>query len=226
MTAKTYAVIVAGGSGSRMGNDIPKQFLTVNEKPLLLHTLDTFAAAIPDLRIILVVSPEHVEKVAGLLTGFTGHVQIAVGGSTRFESVRSGLEFVGDDSIVLIHDAVRCLVTRELIQSCLDSATLLGNAIPAIAPRETIRLIENNYSRLIDRDHVRLVQTPQTFRAAEIKHAYEVATNSNFTDDASVLEAAGFKVHLIKGEESNIKITWPADLQIAESILRERNNVK
>lgn len=227
MSAKINAVIVAGGTGSRMGNEIPKQFLELNGKPLLLYTLEAFLFALPQIKIVLVVHPDHLQKannIAKLLPAFPKIVQ---GASTRFGSVKAGLQWVDDDAMVLIHDAVRCLVSEQLIHSCLENARVNGNAIPAIFPRESTRLVQGEMSKIIDRNQLRLVQTPQTFQAKQIKSAYDAADAlANFTDDASVLEAAGVPIHLIAGEESNIKITWPIDLYVAEAVIRQRNELR
>lgn len=219
-----YAIIVAGGSGSRMKSAVPKQFLLLGGKPLIEHTIDAFLTAIPLIKIILVVPEDYLEKVNDL-TGIikrTESFTLTSGGATRFESVKNGLRLVPDDSIVFVHDGVRCLVSAALIKSCRAAATETGNAIPAIAPADSIRLEHAGGNASVDRARVRLIQTPQTFKSTLLKQAYAQDYRESFTDDASVLEAMGEKIRLVEGDPTNIKITLPFDLVIAEQILKQR----
>jgi 2-C-methyl-D-erythritol 4-phosphate cytidylyltransferase len=222
---KKYAIIVAGGAGSRMGTAVPKQFLPLNGRPVLWYTLDTFLGALPDLEIILVIPAAHLETARALVLGCADarRVQLVTGGNTRFHSVRNGLGLVVDESVIFVHDGVRCLVSRELIQRCYEQAVLLGSAIPVIGCRDSVRLLgEEGNSKPIDRDRIKLVQTPQTFRSDILLQAFKMDHQEAFTDEATVVEVAGHAVHLIEGEVNNIKITTPADLVIAGQLLTER----
>ncbi len=219
-----YAVIVAGGSGSRMGAAIPKQFLLLKGRAVLWYTLETFLSAYEDLQIILVLPVEHTETGLSLarVTRDPGRIRLVSGGLTRFESVRNGLELVSPDSLVAVHDGVRCLVSARLIQRCFEQAAGLGSAIPVIACRDSVRRVEGTEAAIsspVDRSALRLVQTPQTFRSEVLLPAFRVPYHPGFTDEATVVEASGTAVHLIEGEDNNIKITTPIDLVIAESLL-------
>jgi 2-C-methyl-D-erythritol 4-phosphate cytidylyltransferase len=218
---KKFAVIVAGGSGSRMASTLPKQFMLLRGKPVLWHTLQAFLQAYPDLQIILVLPEKYItegKEIAGL-TESPDRIQLTPGGETRFHSVRNGLELVEDGSIVFVHDAVRCLVTAKLIQRCYDHAVLHVNAIPAIHSADSIRIDQGNGPVPFDRSKVFAIQTPQTFHSDILKDAYENEYNDTFTDEATVAEAAGVTISLVEGETTNIKITWPVDLLVAEAIL-------
>lgn len=220
---KKYAVIVAAGSGTRMGKDIPKQFLNLGAKPILYHTLDVFYSAYPDMNVILVISPRYMKWGEDIAKAFSGNsITLVEGGKTRFQSVKNGLALVKEHSVVFVHDGVRCLVTGQLIHRCYEQAIVKGSAIPAVAVTETIRIIEGDSHRLLDRNMVRMVQTPQTFLSPILLHAFGMDEDEKFTDEASVVEHSGEKVHLIEGEYTNIKITRPQDMAIAEEILRLR----
>lgn len=223
---KKYAVIVAGGSGLRMGNSLPKQFLLLRGKPVIWHTLTGFLQAYDDLDIILVLPAGHREAGEDLLSLIHDphRIRVTAGGATRFHSVRNGLALIpdGERSIVFVHDGVRCLITRDLIHRCLDKAIEMGNAIPAITSVDSIRLETDLGSQLIDREKVKIIQTPQTFYSDVIKAAFEQEYQETFTDEASVVERNGGKINLVEGESSNIKITRPIDLLIAERILEDR----
>jgi 2-C-methyl-D-erythritol 4-phosphate cytidylyltransferase len=219
-----YAVIVAGGSGLRMGAALPKQFLLLRNKPVLWHTLTAFLTAFDDLQIVLVL-PEAFIETGASIAGSTitpGRIQITPGGSTRFHSVKNGLALINKPSVVFIHDGVRCLITPALVRSCYFAAVEKGNAIPAITAMDTIRIVTENGSSQVDRNKVRLVQTPQTFLSGIIKAAYEQDFTESFTDEASVAEKQGVNINLVEGEITNIKITRPADLLFAEKILEQR----
>ena len=221
---KKYAVIVAGGSGLRMGTVVPKQFLELDGKPVLWYTLTAFLKAFNDLEIILVVPEAHVEKGLEIIrsTFEPDRIGITVGGETRFHSVKKGLDHIQQHSIVFVHDGVRCLITPELIRTCYDTAIEKGNAIPAVTAVDTIRLETINGNQQVDRNKVRIIQTPQTFYSDIIKAAFEQDYLESFTDEASVVEKLGVKIHLVEGDSSNIKITRPIDILIAEKILEER----
>ncbi len=215
---KKYAIIVAGGSGTRMGTTLPKQFLMLAGKPILQHSIEAFLNAYSDLELILVL-PEINNEVAFDLDLNNNRIRITNGGATRFESVRNGLMLAEENSIIFVHDAVRCLVTADLIKRCYEQALDKGTAIPVIGSRDSIRWIGEDGNKSLDRNRVMLVQTPQVFRGEILLPAFKQDYKGSFTDEASVVEEFGFRVDLIKGEENNIKITTPADLLIAESLL-------
>lgn len=219
---KKFAVIVAAGSGTRMHSAIPKQFIELKGRPVLWYTLCAFLKAYEDLQIILVLPEaytEHGSEIA-LATRAQQRIQIAIGGETRFHSVRNGLQLVQENSIVFVHDAARCLVSTELIHRCYEHAVKHGNAIPAINATDTIRIDSGHGPALVDRNQVYIIQTPQTFNSNLLKPAFEQPYNQSFTDEASVAEAAGAKIQLIKGEATNIKITNPVDLTVAASLIK------
>jgi 2-C-methyl-D-erythritol 4-phosphate cytidylyltransferase len=220
-SVKKFAVIVAAGSGKRMGKAMPKQFLLLNEKPVLLHTLDTFLNAFDDLEIILVVAGEYIADAETISQSASDskRIKITTGGDTRFHSVKNGLEHVVEESIVFVHDGVRCLITEKLIHRCFDAAMEKGNAVPAIKPVDSMRVETHHGNVIIDRDKVHIIQTPQTFKSQIIKAAFEQDYHESFTDEATVIEIMGEQINLIEGETNNIKITQPIDLMIAERIL-------
>lgn len=219
-----YAIIVAGGSGIRLGSIIPKQFLLLRNKPVLWYTITAFINAFDDIRLILVLPEQHQEKGSMLAGSFIRHkILLATGGDTRYQSVENGLKLVPEDALVFIHDGVRCLLTPSLIKKCYDAAILYGNAVPAIPPVDTIRIETASGNELLDRSKVRIIQTPQTFFSTDIKRAFFQGYHDSFTDEASVLEKTGLKIHLVEGEPANIKITTKTDLIIAEKILEERS---
>ena len=221
---KKTAIIVAGGTGQRMGTALPKQFLAIEGKSILLHTVSQFVAAFWDINFVIVLPTEFIQEGQNLIatSEFTQQVQFAAGGDTRFQSVKNGLAQVDPDAIVFVHDAVRCLLTPALIQNCYQQAVEKGSAIPAVRSTDTIRIVEGAKHQLVDRENVMMVQTPQTFKAALLIKAFEQAYQPAFTDEANVLEASGTEVFLIEGEYENIKITRPLDLAIATYILEKR----
>ena len=223
---KKYAIIVAAGSGTRMNNNIPKQFLLINNKPVLWYTLNAFLHAYDDLEIILVLAKIFLEEGNKIIasTNFPARIKIVEGGETRFHSVKNGLKNIDDDSIVFVHDGVRCLITKTLINKCYETALEKGNAIPSVAAIDSIRIETENGNEIVDRNKVRIIQTPQTFKSNVLIKSFEQDYNNSFTDEASVAEHAGIKIHLIEGETTNIKITQPIDLIIAEKILAERKD--
>lgn len=224
---KKYAVIVAGGSGQRMGAAIPKQFLLLQGKPLLWYSLQTFLQAFEDLEIILVVPADNLaegEQLAKELNAVS-RITVTTGGATRFHSVQNGLALVSSPSIVFVHDGVRCLVSTELIQRCYTQALEKGSAIPAVAATDSIRILVEEGHTVADRKLVRIIQTPQTFRSEILLPAFQNDFEEGFTDEATVVEAYGNPVFLIEGEYSNIKITRPVDLLVAEKILAERSSL-
>jgi 2-C-methyl-D-erythritol 4-phosphate cytidylyltransferase len=223
---KKYAIIVAAGSGTRMNNSVPKQFLLLNDKTVLCHSLNAFLEAYDDLEIILVLAKDFFEKgnVIVQSTISPQRIKIVEGGETRFHSVKNGLENVINDSIVFVHDGVRCLVTKALIHNCYEVALEKGNAIPSVGAVDSIRIETGNDNKIVDRNTVRIIQTPQTFLSNGLKKAFEQDYKESFTDEASVAEQSGIKINLIEGETTNVKITQPLDLIIAEKILQERKD--
>jgi len=220
-----YAVIVAGGSGSRMGTATPKQFLALRQMPLLWHTLQAFTQVIPASNIVLVVPSAYLnsDTLQWMYNAFGTAITLVAGGETRFHSVKNGLAQVPDDALVAVHDAVRCLVTPALIEACYIQAAIEQSAIPAISSVDSVRLqAPDGSNQMLNRNQVMLIQTPQTFQSTLLKQAFEQPYNDAFTDEASVVEAMGATVKLIEGENTNLKITRPLDLVIAEYILQER----
>lgn len=219
-----YAVIVAGGAGKRMGNNVPKQFLLLKNKTMLWYTLDTFLRAYNDIEIILVLPQQHIEKGKSIAEDFkqSSHIKIVAGGDTRFHSVQYGLKEVKEKSVVFVHDAVRCLVSVPLIQRCYKQTLEKGSAVPAVAATDSIRILNGSHHIIADRQQVRIIQTPQTFLSEIILPAFNEVYSDAFTDEATVVEAYGTKVFLTEGEYENIKITRPVDMMIAERILEER----
>jgi 2-C-methyl-D-erythritol 4-phosphate cytidylyltransferase len=221
---KKTAIIVAGGTGQRMGTALPKQFLAIEGKSILLHTVDQFVSAFSDINFVIVLPADYIHEGENLIaaSGLSQSFQFVAGGDTRFQSVKNGLAQADPASIVFVHDAVRCLLTPDLIQRCYQQAVEKGSAIPAVSSTDTVRIIEGTKHHVVDRANVMMIQTPQTFNAAILKKAFEQAYQPSFTDEANVLEASGKEVYLIEGEHENIKITRPLDLAIAEYILAKR----
>lgn len=215
---------MAGGSGLRMGTALPKQFLPLRDKPVLWYTLTAFLEAFDDLTIILVLPEAYVPMGHDILrsTQDPDRVWMTTGGETRFHSVKKGLDHIQQHSIVFVHDGVRCLLTPDLIRRCYRLARERGNAIPAITAVDSIRIETIGGNEFVDRNKVKIIQTPQTFYSDIIKAAFEQEYEESFTDEASVVERLGVKINLVEGETTNIKITQPIDLLIAESILEER----
>ena len=209
-----YILIVAGGEGARFKSDIPKQFVPINGKPLLFHTFDLFLKTHEAFRYVLVLSELMIPfwKDLCIQYKFTVKHQIVVGGSTRFHSVKNGLTKIPDDALVAIHDGVRPNVSRRLINEGFELAGKTGSAIPVIKVSESVRETDGTNSKPVNRQTLRLVQTPQFFQSTLIKEAYARASETNFTDDATVYEQAGHKVTLFDGERSNVKVTFKEDL--------------
>ena len=220
-----YAIIVAAGSGTRMGGTTPKQFMLVNKKPVLSYTLQTFLNAFADIQVILVLPVDYTDLGQEIIDAYFDkeRIRIATGGDTRFQSVKNGLQLVEDDSIIFVHDGVRCLLTENLIHRCYANAVETGTAIPVIKSKDSVRIVHDEGNDPIDRNKVMLVQTPQTFHSKILLPAFQIDYKEKFTDEATVVEAYGLKVTLVDGEENNIKITQPVDLLIAEKIINERS---
>lgn len=219
---KKYVIIVAGGKGLRMGQELPKQFISIGERPILMRTLSAFQEADPEVELILVLPAEQVEYWNALceLHNFRIPHQVAEGGSTRFHSVRNGLKPVTEEGLVAIHDGVRPFVSAKVIRDAYAGAQQYGGVIPVVEVVDSVREItEEGASHPLDRDKLRLVQTPQVFSAELIRKAYQLPYDKRFTDDASVFEAAGYAIRCIPGNRENIKITTPFDLLIAEALI-------
>ncbi len=225
---KKYAIIVAGGTGSRMGGNLPKQFMLLKDKPVLYYSLKTFLDAYDDLQIILVLPAAFTDLGQEIIDAFfdKDRIRVATGGDTRFHSVKNGLKLVEEESIIFVHDAVRCLASGDLIHGCYETALQTGSAIPVITSKDSVRIINEEGNEVVDRNKVLLVQTPQTFHSKILLSAYDIDYKDKFTDEATVVEAYGLKVSLTEGEETNIKITKPIDLLIAEKILTQVSKVQ
>ncbi|MCR8559869.1 2-C-methyl-D-erythritol 4-phosphate cytidylyltransferase [Mucilaginibacter sp. BJC16-A38] len=225
MTFKSYAIIVAGGSGTRMQAAVPKQFLLLGDKPVIMHTIEAFYGSALKPVIILVLPAEYHDYWQQLCVeyNFTIPHSLVTGGETRFHSVKNGLDLISndEDALIAVHDAVRPLISANIIEKSYKHAAEHGNAVVAVKSRDSVRLVENENSKSLIRDHVYLVQTPQTFQSAQIKKAYLQPYKAKFTDDASVIEEIGLKINLVEGSHQNIKITFPEDLAIAEVILKK-----
>lgn len=220
---KKYAIIVAGGKGLRMGGELPKQFIPVEGRPVLMRTLDAFYACENSIQIILVLPRDHQPYWQELCREYQFAVphRIADGGATRFHSVQNGLALVDEaDALVAVHDGVRPFVSYEVIVRCYQEAALHGAVVPVIPMVETVRHLLPEGSETVNRDVYRLVQTPQTFSVSLLRRAYEQPFCDAFTDDASVVEALGHVVHLVEGNRENIKLTTPFDLVVAQALVQ------
>lgn len=222
---KYYAIIVAGGKGNRMNLAVAKQFLELDGKPILMYTLEAFSQCVLNPEIILVLNiHQHLfwEELC-IQHNFKIPHQVIKGGQERFDSVRNGLKIIKGKAIVAIHDAVRPLITPEIILQSYQIAEEKGNAITAIQPVDSVRIKHDGQdSEALNRDELYLIQTPQTFQMEQLKKAYLQPYRNEFTDDASVVERAGFSINLIPGERSNIKITYPQDLEMASFLLKKK----
>ena len=219
---KRYAIIVAGGKGLRMGGELPKQFIPVEGRPVLMRTLDAFHACDASIQLILVLPHDHQAYWHELCAQYQFVVphRIADGGATRFHSVQSGLSLVdASEALVAVHDGVRPFVSPEVIRRCYAEAVAHGAVVPVIPVVETVRQLVGEGSKTVARDAYRLVQTPQTFRATLLRRAYEQPYCDAFTDDASVVEALGSAVSLVDGNRENIKLTTPFDLIVAKALV-------
>ncbi|MFQ9316198.1 2-C-methyl-D-erythritol 4-phosphate cytidylyltransferase [Dysgonomonas mossii] len=222
---KKNVIIVAGGKGLRMGNDLPKQFIPIGGKPVLMRTIEAFYRFDQDINIILVLPVSHQDYWKSLCEEYNFSIEhtIANGGETRFHSVKNGLALV-TNGLVGVQDGVRPFGSVEMIKRCFDAAEEeYPGVIPVIDSTDSLReVVDEDKSRIVDRSKIRLVQTPQVFDVNVLKKAYQTDFKETFTDDASVVEAMGVNVHLVKGEVTNIKITTPLDLKIGELIIRDK----
>ncbi len=205
-----------------MRSATPKQFLLLEGRPLLMHSMERFHSFDPAITIIVVLPQEHHDMWKRLCSehSFSISHRVVAGGEERFHSVRNGLEHVNDEALVAIHDGVRPLVSHDTIWRCYADAEQFGNAVPFIGPADSVRLLEGDESRPVSRNLVRLIQTPQVFRGSVIRKAYRREYDPAFTDDATVAEAGGVKIHLTHGNRENIKITTPEDMAVAAALIK------
>ncbi len=216
-----YAIILAGGVGKRMKNDIPKQFVTLKGIPLLMYSIKQFYSAIPSISIIVVLPKAKMEAWKTLCNEHAFNIphKIADGGPERFHSVKNALLYVKADGIVAIHDGARPLVSTKLIKKTFELTAKYDNAVPAISIKDSLRIVDAALNKQIDRKIIKSIQTPQCFMSSAILKAYRQAYSEEFTDDASVYEKDGNSINLIEGDTKNIKITYPEDLIIAEALI-------
>ena len=221
-TTQYAAIIVAGGSGTRMQASVPKQFLLLNGLPVLMHTIKAFQNSQSEPAIILVLPQAHRQYWDDLCAehNFTIPHQIANGGETRFHSVKNGLSLIEGDAVIAVHDAVRPLTGKAIIDEAFTYAAQNGNCIVAVQSRDSIRQVKNELSAALVRDEIYLVQTPQVFRSDILRKAYQQHYQHSFTDDASVVEQLGININIVPGSYTNIKITFPEDIAIAEMLLK------
>ena len=219
--AKRGVIIVAGGSGRRMGGSLPKQFMMLGNEPILARSINRIHEALPAAEIVVVLPNAHIELWKNIAARFeVASHKIVSGGEERFHSVRNGLQAMSEEvEYIGIHDAVRPLVSKKLIIKLMLEAEQNEAVIPVVAPPDSYRKVEGELSHIIDRSTLRIVQTPQVFQASVLRQAYEQEFSPTFTDDASVVEMAGHNVTLVEGEKENIKITTPVDMTIAEAII-------
>ena len=222
---KIGVIIVAGGAGHRMGGSLPKQFMILGNEPILLHTIRAFSQALPQAEIVVSIAQEYIHLWENLASRFdVPPHKVVAGGSQRFHSVKNALESLSPTvERIVVHDAVRPLLSKRLIISLILALDEHQAVIPVISPVDSIREIEHKGSKIVDRTKIRMVQTPQVFQSQILREAYQQEYNPQFTDDASVIEAIGYTVHLIDGEPNNIKITTPIDMLIAQAILDKEN---
>lgn len=220
-----YIIIVAGGKGLRMGGDLPKQFMPLHGKPVLMHTIERFRAYSDELKIILVLPHEQQDYWRQICQkhNFTIEHTVVDGGQTRFHSSQNGVAAVPDDAtgVIGIHDGVRPFVSEETIARCFEAARQFGAALPVLPVTDTLRRVTDDGGYNVQRNDYRTVQTPQTFDAQLLKQAFKQPYSDNFTDDASVVEALGHKVTMVDGNRENIKLTTPFDLVVAETLIKK-----
>ncbi len=219
---KKYAIIVAGGTGTRMHADVPKQFMLLNGKPVIQYSIEAFYACDPAVQIIIVIHPDYKSFVKNLdfEPGIPVPFLTTDGGKTRFDSVKNGLQMIKEDGYVAVHDAARPLINAGFIGKLFAEAFEYGSAIPGVELYDTIRMIDGDTSQQLDRSALRAMQTPQVFKVSELQRAYTQAYQPLFTDDASVMQSAGFPLHLTAGRAGNIKITHPQDIALAEVFIK------
>lgn len=222
LTSKHTILIVAGGRGTRMGGPQPKQFLELAGRPVLMHTLEAFDRWDASARLIVVLPEDQIDTWKRLCQAHVfGRIhRVVAGGETRFHSVRNGLDAVASNGLIAVHDGVRPLVAPSVIAACFAAAADGGAAVPVVPVVESVREVDaDGGSRPVDRTRLRVVQTPQVFRADVLRAAYRLPYDPRFTDDASVVEASGVAVRLVPGNRENIKLTTPIDLLLAEQLM-------
>ncbi|GHM99121.1 2-C-methyl-D-erythritol 4-phosphate cytidylyltransferase [Cytophagales bacterium WSM2-2] len=219
---KEHALIVAGGKGTRIKSELPKQFIELNGKPILLYTLEAFFNYSDKIAVVLVLPEDDFEKWNSICKKFNVNLPITIqkGGETRFQSVKNGLSRMDGEGLVAIHDGVRPLVSSDLIGASFRLAAVHGSAVAAVRLKESIRVTDQDNTRAVDRALYKLIQTPQTFNLQLIKKAYETKEDPSLTDDASVAERSGHKISLFEGSYQNIKITTPEDLVVVEALMK------
>lgn len=219
---KIGVIIVAGGSGSRMRSNTPKQFITINGKPILQHTIDRFFNWKLNIDLVLVLPETEINTWKNLVAEkkYALNYRISNGGKERFDSVKNGLDLLEND-LIMIHDGVRPFVSNLTLDRCLYSTETMGSAIPVIPVVESIRKIVSNHSQPVDRSNLRLVQTPQCFKKEWVKKSFQQSYSIEFTDDASVVQKADYPINLVEGNRENIKITTNDDLKLAEFYLKD-----
>lgn len=221
---KEFALVVAGGKGTRIKTKLPKQFLELNGKPILLHTLEAFLRYSDEIQIVLVLPEDDFEIWKDICNKFNFHPSIILekGGETRFQSVKNGLNKIEGPGLVAIHDGVRPLVSEDIIGASFRLAAVHQSAVAAVRLKDSIRITDQDNTKAVDRSRFRLIQTPQTFDIDLIKHAYQIKEDPSLTDDASVAEKSGHVISLFEGSYENIKITTPEDLIVAEALLNSK----
>ncbi|MEM6358881.1 MAG: 2-C-methyl-D-erythritol 4-phosphate cytidylyltransferase [Bacteroidota bacterium] len=225
MSQQEFAIIVAGGKGTRMKSNTPKQFMLLNGLPVLMHTLNSFFDYSNNINTILVLPEDDLETWEELCSqyNYTNAVTMVTGGESRFQSVRNGLNKIAEYSgLVAIHDGVRPLVGKDIIGASYRLAAVHGSAVAAVRLKESLRKTDQDNTKAVDRSNFRMIQTPQTFDLELIKKAYEIKEESSLTDDASVAEKSGHVISLFEGSYSNIKITTPEDIIIAEALIKDK----
>ncbi|MFY0689576.1 MAG: 2-C-methyl-D-erythritol 4-phosphate cytidylyltransferase [Cyclobacteriaceae bacterium] len=218
-----YAVLVAGGKGTRMESNLPKQYIKVNGKPILVHTIEKFLKADREIKLVLVLPTDSIDYWETIKAEFCRDIDIVVvsGGLSRFQSVKNGLDSIGEnEAIVAIHDAVRPCIPTEIILESFVKAETEGSAVVAVSLKESLRKISHGNSVACDRNQYKLIQTPQTFDIKLLRNAFEQTESVKFTDDATVVESAGYTITLIDGSYENIKVTTPEDLRVASIYLK------
>lgn len=224
MNLKEYALIVAGGKGTRMKTKLPKQFLELNGLPVLMHTINAFYRYNENTEVILVLPEDDFQLWEELCVKhkYRKNIKLQKGGDSRFQSVKNGLSLIEGEGLVAIHDGVRPLVSEDIIGASYRLAAVHDSAVAAVRLKESIRMTDQDNTKAMDRSRFRLIQTPQTFKTNLIKQAYEGKEDSSLTDDASVAERAGHVISLFEGSYENIKITTPEDLVVAEALMDAR----
>lgn len=223
MSFSKHIIIVAGGTGTRMNSNVPKQFIELKGKPIIVYTIQKFIDYSNEVNIIIVSHKDYLERLNKILNHYFPNqkIQTCTGGATRFDSVKNGLALLkNQNGIVGVHDAARPLVSVETIKNCFELASQKGNAIPVVSVNESIRQAENTNSVAVNRNLFKIVQTPQCFKVELIQKAFEQDYKESFTDDATVLESIGEKINLTEGNLENIKITTPGDLIFAGALLK------